>query len=861
MKLLSSKYSRPNPRTKNPLTLIIHLQKIQILLYILAVVPTSPVPPLFTPKSNQNIQYRSSLRNSSTSKKNKTYSSPSLNKFASLSETPSKHHFNNVEININSNESKRIKVSNSLYGSQNNNILNEIKMAEDSNFQNLVNDWLRKFDESRIKLKSESKAKKEYLHMKKVASDNDSYNIDNETAISIKRKANKSKKKNDEPQVWRSRYEKLYNLRMTESEKKYTKMIKQVEAFLTAADNKVELQKQHISALNNQLESLSSVNNDLHTKQTEAALKEEQWKSKEKELEEKVFMLKNQLIQSESTATLLQKQRRASSTYLGSSQRETIKLIERLSGFKVVDVSSDMEGTYYVCSFSGNYGELDFIIGEYQDEEELEYIPNTEDLSSEKLLELQKSMPGYLLEPFTFDSKSSNLLFWRICDSLNKPREKASAEVFRINVLSLPLKVDSPINTFGDTTYYHINYQNIWICITSNSNIEVAMVFEFLYKFIGVCYSYFGSVNEDSIKSNFVLIYQLLDEMIDFGYIQNTDFESLALSIKSENTKSSSNLLESKVISAKQTGTVTWRNNDIIYKKNQAFVDIIESVNVLLSSKGTVIKADVDGKIVMKSYLSGMPECRLGLNENINIGVKRTKSQVIGGSESFSPVAENNAGIRKTAEIVDCQFHQCVRLGQFDQNRVINFIPPDGVFELMRYRTSSEINLPFLVFPVVSAQPLQYSGGSNNSNIFKNKSSMYLEIQVLLKAAFNSKLIATNVCLEIPTPKQTTSCNISVHGIGKARHVPENNCILWTINKFPGNTETSINATVELSSDVVSPNAFSWARPPMSLTFKLTIFTPSGLIVKFLQIQESGNYKSVKWVRYLTNAGSFTIRY
>ncbi|OMJ25020.1 hypothetical protein AYI70_g1196 [Smittium culicis] len=195
MKLLSSKYSRPNPRTKNPLTLIIHLQKIQILLYILAVVPTSPVPPLFTPKSNQNIQYRSSLRNSSTSKKNKTYSSPSLNKFASLSETPSKHHFNNVEININSNESKRIKVSNSLYGSQNNNILNEIKMAEDSNFQNLVNDWLRKFDESRTKLKSESKAKKEYLHMKKVASDNDSYNIDNETAISIKRKANKSKKK------------------------------------------------------------------------------------------------------------------------------------------------------------------------------------------------------------------------------------------------------------------------------------------------------------------------------------------------------------------------------------------------------------------------------------------------------------------------------------------------------------------------------------------------------------------------------------------------------------------------------------------------------------------------------------------
>lgn len=35
-------------------------------------------------------------------------------------------------------------------------------------------------------------------------------------------------------------------------------------------------------------------------------------------------------------------------------------------------------------------------------------------------------------------------------------------------------------------------------------------------------------------------------------------------------------------------------------------------------------------------------------------------------------------------ELDDCQFHQCVRLNDFDADRSISFIPPDGEFELMR---------------------------------------------------------------------------------------------------------------------------------------------------------------------------------
>lgn len=42
-------------------------------------------------------------------------------------------------------------------------------------------------------------------------------------------------------------------------------------------------------------------------------------------------------------------------------------------------------------------------------------------------------------------------------------------------------------------------------------------------------------------------------------------------------------------------------------------------------------------------------------------------------------------------ELEDVKFHQCVRLSRFDNDRTISFIPPDGDFELMSYRLSTQV--------------------------------------------------------------------------------------------------------------------------------------------------------------------------
>lgn len=51
---------------------------------------------------------------------------------------------------------------------------------------------------------------------------------------------------------------------------------------------------------------------------------------------------------------------------------------------------------------------------------------------------------------------------------------------------------------------------------------------------------------------------------------------------------------------------------------------------------------------------------------------------------TFTFSRSDRAKADNAVELDDCQFHQCVRLGKFDSDRSISFIPPDGEFELMK---------------------------------------------------------------------------------------------------------------------------------------------------------------------------------
>ena len=72
-----------------------------------------------------------------------------------------------------------------------------------------------------------------------------------------------------------------------------------------------------------------------------------------------------------------------------------------------------------------------------------------------------------------------------------------------------------------------------------------------------------------------------------------------------------------KQLTTQATGAISWRPDNVKYIKNEVYLDVVESVNVLMSFKGTILKNDVQGAIKIKAQLSGMPECKFGMNDKL----------------------------------------------------------------------------------------------------------------------------------------------------------------------------------------------------------------------------------------------------
>jgi AP-1 complex subunit mu len=139
------------------------------------------------------------------------------------------------------------------------------------------------------------------------------------------------------------------------------------------------------------------------------------------------------------------------------------------------------------------------------------------------------------------------------------------------------------------------------------------------------------------------------------------------------------------------TNAVSWRSEGIRYRKNEVFLDVIESLNLLVSASGNVLRSEILGAIKMKCYLSGMPELRLGLNDKVMFETTVRKVQTRTVISAVPNVAQGRATRGKAVEMEDVKFHQCVRLSRFENDRTISFIPPDGEFELMSYRLNTQV--------------------------------------------------------------------------------------------------------------------------------------------------------------------------
>jgi len=329
---------------------------------------------------------------------------------------------------------------------------------------------------------------------------------------------------------------------------------------------------------------------------------------------------------------------------------------------------------------------------------------------------------------------------------------------------------------------------------------------------------YFGAVEEESIRDNFVIIYELLDEVMDFGYPQYTEPKVLKEYISQESHK----LERPPEIPTSVTNATSWRREGIKYRKNEIFLDVVEKVNLLVAADGSVLNSEINGSLQMRCYLSGMPELKLGLNDKV----------------FFERSGKTAKG--KTIEMEDMKFHQCVRLARFENDRTIAFIPPDGEFELMTYRLDTHVK------PLVWVETVVESFGRSR-----------VEYLVKLRSQFKARSTANSVKILIPVPQDADSPTFKTN-IGSVKYAPEKDCIEWRIRQLQGGKEYMMAARFGLPS--VESDSTRKEKPVITCEFEIPYYTVSGVQVRYLKIMEKSGYQALPWVRYITQNGSYQLR-
>ncbi|CAM9265147.1 unnamed protein product [Phaeothamnion confervicola] len=329
--------------------------------------------------------------------------------------------------------------------------------------------------------------------------------------------------------------------------------------------------------------------------------------------------------------------------------------------------------------------------------------------------------------------------------------------------------------------------------------------------------------------------------MLDYGYPQGTSTESLKSYVYNEPVVVEAATKALRMPASLKTKTTpstavhkpvtTAQGQRGGRQKNEIFVDILERLNVLFSAGGQVLNSTIDGCIQMKSYLSGNPELRLALNEDLVIGK--------GGGSYGSVVLD------------DCNFHECVRLDDFETLRQasfwkagkLSFIPPDGEFVVLNYRITGEFRAPFRLFPSM-----------------EEVSPYRLDVVVVVRMDVPEANHGSNVIVRVPMPRNTTSVSLDGGGAGQSgEYMAAERKVVWTIKKFQGGSEVTLVAKATLGTPCIA--ATRREVGPISMQFEIPMYNVSNLQVRYLKIAENAkSYHPYRWVRYVTQSSSYVCR-
>jgi len=354
---------------------------------------------------------------------------------------------------------------------------------------------------------------------------------------------------------------------------------------------------------------------------------------------------------------------------------------------------------------------------------------------------------------------------------------------------------------------------DLFFVAVAQSEVPPLFVIEFLHRVFDTFADYFSDCTEHVIIDHIVVVYELLEEMLDNGFPLATESNILKELIKPPNiiNKVVNTVTGATNVSSElPTGSlsnVPWRRSGVKYANNEVYFDVTEEIDCIIDKAGSIVTMEIQGQIDSFSRLTGMPDLCLSL---INPRL-----------------------------LDDVSFHPCVRLKRWENEKVLSFIPPDGNYRLATYHISGgNIQLPLYVRPQVSF----ISGNSGRFDLtIGQKANLGKNIE---------QCIAT-----IQMPQQVLNCNLTPT-VGSVSFDPTKKVVRWEIGKIsPQKTLPNLRGNITLVTGAPPPED----TPVICMEFRIGQYSVSSLKVNRLDLYGE-RYKPFKGVKYVTKAGKFQIR-
>ncbi|CAK0735756.1 hypothetical protein CVIRNUC_000634 [Coccomyxa viridis] len=424
---------------------------------------------------------------------------------------------------------------------------------------------------------------------------------------------------------------------------------------------------------------------------------------------------------------------------------------------------------------------------------------------------------------------------------------KTSSEVFfrKVSFWDKGGRDAPPVFSVDGVSYLYVKDGGVLLVATTRENVSPSLVLELLKRIGGIIKDYCGLLSEEAVRKNFVLLYELLDEVIDYGYPQNSSSEALKEFILNEPTvlksRGSGSLFSG--VGKGPTGVIksildTSRTDGKV--REEIFVDIVEKISCTFSSSGALQNSQIDGAIQVKSYLTGNPAIAIALNDSLVIGRREGSQNDYGGyGRGMDAVM-----------LDDCNFHQSVSLDRFETERLLELVPPDGEFAVMNYRSTYPFKPPFRVQTVVE----------DDAN-----TALKANISIRISPEFGSDKAASGLEVVVPMPRevQRVSCdNLKPsQTLGPASWDWQERAhkLVWKFKRVQGGADITLKVRATLSEALGA--GIKRGVGPINLQFTVPMYCASRLQVRYLQIlKDHKSNQPYRWVRYVTLSNSYVIR-